>query len=159
VKKLRSIHMGVSKGEGGGRWSPPNGWRSLVLGEGGPCWIWRSGGFPKFSRKIFPLKPFFPLPQPFFLLFDPFLQFFHPLNASPQLSRAGLHQPFLPSQLSFSSSDLLKPYRTSSEYLRNPSIGSPKRPKNSLFRGTPKTPKKGLKTPFLTPFSPLPYPL
>jgi len=58
--------MGVSKGEGGGRWSPPNGWRSLVLGEGGPCRIWRSGGFPKLSRKIFPLKPFSHLFSPFF---------------------------------------------------------------------------------------------
>jgi len=63
--------MGVSKGEGGGRWSPPNGWRSLVLGEGGPCRIWRSGGFPKLSRKIFPLKPFPTHSHPFPPFFSP----------------------------------------------------------------------------------------
>jgi len=61
---------------------------------------------------------------------------------------------FLPPQC-----PLLDPLRTPSEFL----IGSPqkaqKQPFLGLFRGTPKTPKKGLKTPFLTPFSPLPYPL
>jgi len=57
--------MGVSKGEGGGRWSPPNGWRSLVLGEGGPCWIWRSGGFPNFPGKSSPSSPSLPLSTPF----------------------------------------------------------------------------------------------
>jgi len=157
--------MGVSKGEGGGRWSPPNGWRSLVLGEGGPCRIWRSGGFPNFPGKSSPSSPSSFL-SPLFLLLDPFLQFLHPSNASLQLSSSGLRPPLLPSYPPFSSPNPFLPpqgpYQTPSEHLRNPSIGSPKGPKRPFlgpFRGTPKTPKKGLKTPFLTPFLPLPYPL
>ena len=82
------MHMGVSKGEEGGRWSPPNGWRSLVLGERGPCRIWRSGGFPNFPGKSSPSSPFF-------LLFTPFspprplFQFLHPSKPSLHLSRSG----------------------------------------------------------------------
>jgi len=158
--------MGVSKGEEGGRWSPPNGWRSLVLGEGGPCRIWRSGGFPKFPGKSSPSSPSsHPFP-PLLLPLDPLLNSPSPQTSpSNSLVRAFIspHYPFLPYFLSLT---LFLPHqgpcRTSSEHLRNPSIGSPKglkQPFLGLFRGTPETPKKGLKTPFLTPFSPLPYPL
>ena len=160
--------MGVSKGEGGGRWSPPNGWRSLVLGEGGPCRIWRSGGFPKFPGKSSlssPYHPFPPLFLPSALAFNSSAPQTPPSNS---LEKACI-SPFYPSLPSFSSfspflplRSFLGPYRPSSEHLRNPSIGSPKDPKQpflGLFRGIPKTPKKGLKTPFLTPFSTPPYPL
>ena len=55
---------------------------------------------------------------------------------------------------SFPSSQV--PYRTSSEHLRDPSIGSPqkapKRPFLGLFMGFPPKPLKGSKTPFLGPF-------
>jgi len=146
--------MGVSKGEGGGRWSPPNGWRSLVLGERGPCRIWRSGGFPNFPGKSSPSSPSFPLTTLFSPL-NPFLQSFHPSNTFLQLSSSGLYQPLLPPLPSFSSSDplftpqiLLKPYRTLSEHLRSPSIGSPKRPFLGLFRVFSQTPQKGQKPPF-----------
>ena len=157
--------MGVSKVGGGRSGSPPNGWRSLVLGEGGPCRIWRSGGFPKFPGKSSPSSP----SPPLFLSLDLFLQFFLPSNASPQLSRAGITPPFLPFPPFYSFSDPFYPLEPSQAPvgpLPNtsgiPPQGLPKAPKRpflSLFRGTPKTPKKGLKTPFLTPFSPLPYPL
>jgi len=112
VKKAHeSTHMGVSKGEGGGRWSPPNGWRSLVLGEGDPCRIWRSGGFPNFPGKSSPSS----LSQPFFTLFLPldlFLQFFHPSNASLQLSSSSLYQPLLPSPPSFFPSNPALPSKS-----------------------------------------------
>jgi len=164
--------MGVSKVGGGGKGSPPNGWRSLVLGEGGPCRVWRSRGFPKLSRKIFPLKPFPPIVTPFSPPRPP-PQFLHPSKPSLQLSRLGLlplSTPptsfFLLQNLPYSFQPLhrplLNPLRTPSESLNR----VPKRPQKAqkqpflgLFRGTPKTPKKGLRTPFLTPFSPLPYPL
>ena len=128
--------MGVSKVGGGGKGSPPNGWRSLVLGEGGPCRIWRSGGFPNFPGKSSPSSPF---PSPtIFLLFDPFLYFFLPSNAFLQLSSSSLYQPLLPSYPPFSppnpSLPSQGPYQTSSEHLRNPSIGSPKRSFLGLFR-------------------------
>ena len=97
-------------------------------------------GFPEISRKIFPLKPLFHPFSTLFLPLDPFRQFFLPSNASLQLSRAGLHQPSLPSQTPFSPPNPFLspqgPYRASSEHLRNPSIGSP----------------KGLQRPFLGPF-------
>ena len=41
---------------------------------------------------------------------------------------------FYPLTLFFLLRPSLGPYRTSSEHLRNPSIGSPKRPKIALFR-------------------------
>ena len=144
VKSIKYTHMGVSKGEGGGRWSPPNGWWSLVLGEGGPCRIWRSGGFPKLSRKIFPLKPFPPLSHPFSPP-RPFPSILPPSNTSLQLSSLSLHQLLLPFYPPFFPSNLFLPpqgpYRTLSEHLRNPSIGSSKGPKQpflGLFRPTPK---------------------
>ena len=129
-------------------------------------------GFPEFSRKIFPLKPFPTLPHPFHPFFSHSTLSSNSLTSQNpsfnSLDRA--HSPFLSLLPPFYSSQslltpfspFLSPYRTLTEHLRNPSIGSPKGPKQSflgLFRGTPKTPKKGLKTPFLTPFSPLPYPL
>jgi len=134
--------MGVSKGEGGGRWSPPNGWRSLVLGEGGPCRIWRSGGFPNFPGKSSPSSPSSPL----FLPINPFLQFFHSSNTSLQLSKSGLYQPFLPlhplfllQTPSYLLRPLLDPFRTPSESLHR----VPKRPFLGLFRGFHPTLKKG----------------
>ena len=142
-KSPKSTHMGVSKGEGGGRWSPPNGWRSLVLGEGDPCRIWRSGGFPNFPGKSSPSSPSFLL-LPLFLPFDPSSNSFTPQNP-PFTSLDRAVSPFLPSLPSFSSSDsflfpvspFLSPYRTLTEHLRNPSIGPPKgpeRPKKALLR-------------------------
>ena len=138
---------------------------TLILGERGPCRIWRSGGFPNFPGKSSPSSPSHPF-LPLFLLLAPFLKFIHLSKPFHQLSRTGLialstlffflqtlsylPQPFLRSLL-----DLL---RTPSESLHRVPKG-PKQPFLGLFRGTPKTPKKGLKTPFLTPFSPLPYPL
>ena len=132
--------MGVSKGEGGGRWSPPNGWRSLVLGERGPCRIWRSGGFPNFPGKSSPSSPSPTLSTPFSPL-DPFLQFFLPSNASLQLSRESLYQPFLPLLplpfLFFSFFVLPTLLRPPSDLFRTPSESLhrvPKRPKKILFR-------------------------
>ena len=119
-------------------------------------------GFPEFSRKIFPLKPFFPPRNPFFspsTLSSNYSSLQTPPSTSLDQAFISPGYPFLPF---LPPPTLLSPYRTSSEHLRNPSIGSPKGPKRpflGLFRGIPKTPKKGLKTPFLTPFSPLPYPL
>ena len=96
-----------------------------------------------------------------------------PSNTSLQLSRSGLFTLstlptpfFLLQTLSFSLqpflSPLSDPLRTPSESLHRvpqKALKGPKRPFLGLFRGFPKTPQKGLKTPFLTPFSPLPYPL
>jgi len=136
--------------------------------EGGPCRIWRSGGFPKLSRKIFPLKPFFPF-SPLFLPLYLRLQFLHPSKPSLQLSRSGF-SPFLSLLPPFSSlyplpthsTPFLDPYRTPSETLRNPSLEPPKGPKKALkgpkrpflglFMGFPLKPPKGLKYPFLDPF-------
>ena len=133
-------------------------------------------GFPEFSRKIFPLKPFTTPLHPFFSSSALSSHSSTPQNP-PFTSLDQAVSPFLPFLPSFSSSHtflfplspLLSPNRTLTEHLRNPSIGpskGPKRPQKAkkqpflgLFRGIPKTPKKGLKTPFLTPFSPLPYPL
>jgi len=119
--------MGVSKGEegvgdrprtGGGLWFGRR--RSLS-----DLAVW---GFPEISRKIFPLKPFSTLFSPP----RPPPQILHPSNAFLQLSRAGLHQLSLPSQTPFSPPNPnlppQAPYWTSSEHLRNPSIGSPKGP-------------------------------
>ena len=96
-------------------------------------------GFPEFSRKIFPLKPYSTL----FLPFDHLLQFAFLSNASLQRFRAVLYQLSLPFS-SFRPSLTL--YRTSSVHPRNPSIGSPKSPKClflGLFRGFHLTLKKG----------------
>jgi len=94
-------------------------------------------GFPEFSRKIFPLKPFFPPPNPFFSPRSP-PPIPPPSKPSLQLSSSGLYQPSLPSYPPFSPPNPFLPpqgpYRTLSEHLRNPSIGSPKRPKITLFR-------------------------
>jgi len=121
--------MGVSKGEGGGRWSPPNGWRSLVLGEGGPCRIWRSGGFPNFPGKSSPSSP----SPPFSTLFLPLellLQFLHHSKPSLQCSRSGLFAlSTLPTCLFFPStlSTLLQPFlRPLSDPLWNPSESLPR---------------------------------
>ena len=130
-------------------------------------------GFPEFSRKIFPLKPFsHPFP-PLFLPLDPFLQFLHPSKPSPQLSRSG----FFSLSTSFTLFLLLRtlpspfqpflglpsdPLRTPPESLPKASK-KPQKAKNTLFRGFPPKPPKRAKIPlfrpFLTPFSPLPYPL
>ena len=129
-------------------------------------------GFPEFSRKIFPLKPFSTL----FLPFDPSFNSFTPQNPlSTSLDRTFL--PFLPLPPFFPSFKpllnllqiFLGPYWSSSEHLRNPSLMPPKAPKDpkrpflGLFRGFPPKPPKRAKIPlfrpFLTPFSPLPYPL
>ena len=113
--------MGVSKGEGGGGDHPRKGVRFAPFCAGGPCRIWRSVGFPKLSRKIFPLKPFLLLPQPLFLLLDPLLQFFLPSNAFLQLSRPDQKSLFYPLKPSFALLPLLKPLlallRTPSESL------------------------------------------
>jgi len=126
--------MGVSKGEGGGRWSPPNGWRSLVFGRRRSLSDLAVWGFPEISRKIFPLKPFFPLPNPFFSLS---ILAFNPSTPQTPPSIA-LAQAFIsPCYLSyppFPPPTLIGPYWTPSEHLRNPSIGSPKGPKTALFR-------------------------
>jgi len=117
---------------------------------GGGLWFWAkevlvgSGGLGvsrNFPGKSSPSSPFFTLPTPFSPL-DPFLQFFHPLNASLQLSRAGLYQPFLPSHPSFSSFNLLRPL---SDLLRTPPESLHRvsqRPQKALFRGTPQNPPK-----------------
>ena len=145
---------------------------TLILGEGGPCRIWRSGGFPNFPGKSSPSSPshllFFPAPlssnsstpqnPPYNSLDQAFSPFLSPLPNFFSL------RPFLkPSSL------FLVLYRILSETLRNPSLGPPKGPKGpkrpflGLFRGfPPKNPKRAkipLFRPFLTPFSPLPYPL
>jgi len=119
-------------------------------------------GFPEFSRKIFPLKPFFPLLNPFF---SP--STLSSNSSSPQTppfnSLDLAFSPFLPLLPSFSSlqpffppfSPFIGLYWILSEHLRNPSIGSskgPKRPFLGLFRGFPPKPPKGPKTPFLGPF-------
>jgi len=132
--------MGVSKGEEGGRWSPPNGWRSLVLGEGGPCRIWRSRGFPNFPGKSSPSSPYSPFP-PLFLPLDSFLQFLHPSKPSLHLSRSGFFAPSTLPTLFFllqplSSSPQL-PLRPLSDPLRTPPESLHrflKRPKTALFR-------------------------
>jgi len=80
--------MGVSKVGGGWKGSPPNGWRSLVLGERGPCRIWRSGGFPNFPGKSSPSSPSSSLFTTFSPL-DYLLQFLHPSKPSLHLSRSG----------------------------------------------------------------------
>ena len=144
---------------------------------GGGLWFWAkevlvgSGGLgvSRISRKIFPLKPFYPF-SPLFLPSTLSFNSLTPQNSprnsldqacSPFLLLFPFFPPLQPLPFSFSSS--LGPYRTSSEHLRNPSIGSPKGPKRpflGLFRGFPPKPLKGLKTPFLGPFWPLfhPYP-
>jgi len=116
-------------------------------------------GFPEtFPENLPPQAFIYPFP-PFFLAIDLLLQFLPPqtppsnslekafftLSTSPTLHFLPPN-PFLPSQ---------DPYRTLSECLRSPSIGSPKSPKRpflGLFRGFPTKPPKGPKTPFLGPF-------
>ena len=131
-------------------------WRKRSLSD---LAVW---GFPEFSRKIFPLKPFFHPFHPFFHSSTlPFTSSIPQTPSSNSLEQVSISPFYLPFPL-FPPSTLLNPYRPLSEHLRNPSIGPPnglKQPFLGLFRGIPKTPKKGLKTPFLTPFSPLPYPL
>jgi len=112
-------------------------------------------GFPEtFPENLPPQAHLSPFSPP-----HPFLQFFLPSNASLQLSSSGLYQSSLPSYTPFSPPNPFLPpqgpYRTLSEHLRNPSIGSPKSPKRpflGLFRGFPPKPLKGPKYPFLGPF-------
>ena len=130
-------------------------------------------GFPEISRKIFPLKPYSTLFHPFFSPLAASSNSSTPQNP-PFTSLDQAYSPFLPSTPPFfslrtlptSSGPFLVHYRTLSEHSRNPSIGSPKRPQKALFRAfrgfPPKPPKRAkipLFRPFLTPFSPLPYPL
>ena len=169
-KAPRIRTYGRKQGGGRGRWSPPKGCKicslfakEVLVGSGG---LGVSRNFPGKSSPSSPSQPFTTLFSPL----DPCLQFFHPSNTSLQLFRAGLYQPFLPLYPFFPPPTLpfsLGPYRTPSEHLRNPSLGSPpkgpKRPFLGIFRGFPPNPPKGAKNPlfrpFLTPFLPLPYPL
>ena len=136
--------MGVSKGGGRGQVIAPE--RVAVSGFGrrrslSDLAVW---GFPEFSRKIFPLKPFL---TPFHPFFSPSVSSFKSSTSQNPLPNS-LDQalsPFLPLFISFFSlrplfitlSHFLGPYRTPSEHLRNPSLRlpkSPKRPKIALFR-------------------------
>jgi len=121
--------MGVSKV--GGRVESR---QNVEFCEGGPCRIWRSGGFPKLSRKIFPLKPLFPPFHPFFSSSTLSSNSSSPQTPPSQLFRAGQKSLPYPQSHLFLSFPSLGPYRTLSEHLRNPSLGSPKRPKTALFR-------------------------
>ena len=97
-------------------------------------------GFPEIFPENLPpqallsslLTPFLPL--------DYFLQFFHPQTPSfNSLTQAVISPCYLPYPL-FPPLTLLSPYRTLSEHLRNPSIGSlkgPKMPFLGLFRSLP----------------------
>ena len=115
-------------------------------------------GFPETFPENLPPQALLPPFPPLFLLLDPFLQFFFPSNASLQLSSSDLYQPLLPSYPPFFLKPLptlSSPLWTSSEHLRNPSVGSPKRPKRPFlghFGSFPPKPQKGLKYPFLGPF-------
>ena len=126
--------MGVSKGEEGGRWSPPNGWRSLVLGEGGPCRIWRSGGFPNFPGKSSPSSPSS-------LLFTPF--------SPPSTLSSNFSTSQTPSSNSLEQATISPPYlfhpffltyllptfsRSLSGLLRTPSESLYMVPQKALFR-------------------------
>ena len=163
--------MGVSKGEGGGRWSPPNGWRSLGFGRRRSLSDLAVWGFPEtFPENLPPQAPFNPFP-PFFLPLTPSSNSSTPQNppsnSLDQILSPSL--PFLPpfypsSPFPSPLSPFLTLYRTLSEHPRNPSIWSlkdPKRPKRpflGLFGGFPPKPSKGPKYPFLGPFWPLFYP-
>ena len=141
-------------------------WRRRSLSD---LAVW---GFPEFPGKSSPSIPSPPLSTPF-SPFDPFLQFLHPLKPSLQLFRSGFFTLstlptlfFLLRTLSFFPNHFLGSHQPLSEHLRNPSIDSPKSPKRpflglfSPFWGfPPKRAKIPLFRPFLTPFSPLPYPL
>ena len=98
IKKHHTHTYGRKQGWGEGVESR----QKWVFCEGGPCRIWRSGGFPKLSRKIFPLKPFFPPFYPLFSPLDPFLQFIFSSNASLQLFRPGQKSLSYPPKPSFS---------------------------------------------------------
>ena len=105
-------------------------------------------GFPEFSRKIFPLKPFPPLFAPF----SP-SRAFPPILSPPQTPPSNsLEQvcisPFYPLALLF----FLQLLPTLSRHLLATSIGPPKRPFLGLFRGFPPKLPKGPKYPFLGPF-------
>ena len=143
--------MGVSKvgEEGWGR--PRTGGGTLIFRRRRSLSDLAVWGFPEFSRKIFPLKPFFTLPNHFFssstLYFNPSSPQTPPFNSLGQAKKA-----FLPPKTLFSLHSLLKPL---SALLRTPSESLhrvPKRPFLGLFRGFPPKPPKGLKYPFLGPF-------
>ena len=138
-KHQKYAHMGVSKGEGGVGDRPRMGGGLLVLGEGGPCRIWRSRGFPKLSRKIFPLKPFPTFSHPFFSP-RPLLQFLHSSKPFLHLSRSGLFT------LSTPSTPFFLPSNPS--YPTWPFLSS----LSSLLRTPPESPhrvpQKALKGPF-----------
>jgi len=123
--------MGVSKGEEGGGDHPRKGVRFNPFCERGPCRVWRSGGFPKLSRKIFPLKLLPTLSHPFF---SPSATFFN--SFSPQTPPSNsLEQASINPIYHFSTFYLFRPlptslgpYQTPSRLLRAPSIGSQKGP-------------------------------
>ena len=96
-------------------------------------------GFPEFSRKIFPLKPFLHPCHPFFPILALSSNSSSPSNAFLQLSRSGpftfstlLPLFFSSFSLPTSFSPFLDPYRTSSERLRNLSLRPPKDPQKAL---------------------------
>jgi len=137
--------MGVSKGEGGGRWSPPKGCKICSFLRGRSLSDLAVWGFPETFPENLPPQASLSPPQPLFLP-SPLSQFFLPSNTSLQRSSSGLYQPLLPSYPPFSPPNPFLPqgpYRILSGHLRNPSIGSPKRPFLSLFRGFRLTLKKG----------------
>jgi len=94
-------------------------------------------GFPETFPENLPPQA---LPNPFHPFFSPSTITFN--SSFPQTpSSNALAQTFIsPCYLSyppFPPPTLISPYRTSSEHLRNPSIGSPKRPFLGLFRVFP----------------------
>ena len=100
-------------------------------------------GFPENFPENLPPQAILSLSSPLFLLLNPFLQFLLPSNAFLQLFRTGQKSLSYPQSPLFPSFLSLGPYRTPSEYLRNPSIGSPKRPFLGLFKVFPLPSKKG----------------
>ena len=131
---------------------------------GGGLWFWAKEVLADLAVWGFPET--FPENLPPQALLPPFPPFFSPLILStnsftPQTpSSTSLVQAFIsPHYLSYPPF-LLQPPHTLSEHLRNPFIGSLKRPFLGLFSGFPPNPLKGPKTPLLGPFWPLfhPYP-
>ena len=119
-------------------------------------------GFPETFPENLPPQAL-PTPfSPFFLPLDPSSNSFAPQTPPFNSLEQACISPFYPSLPSFFSFSpflplrpFLGPYRTSSEHLRNPSIGSLKGPKTALFRpfrGIPKNPQKGAKNPLFDPF-------
>jgi len=103
---------------GGGLWFLA---KEVLVGSGGL-------GVSRIFPENLPPQAFLPSFPSLFLPLDPFLQFSLPLNALLQLFRPGQKSLYYPQNPLFTSFPSLAPYRTSSEHLRNPSIGSPKDP-------------------------------